>query len=298
MGKRETLQGFYNEKEWLPENLRRDIGHFNVFRLEPFVGKDARPVPYRRRDYYKIILAHGNSEVNYADRTFKANKQSLGFTNPQVPFSSDSRESVHGGCFCIFNQTFFRQFGNLSQYAVFQPGGIPLFELSDDQTNRVSLIFDRMFEEIKSDYLHKYDLLRMLVFELIHLALKMQPAACFEAQAANASQRISMLFMELLERQFPIDDIYQSVKLRTAADFAGQLNVHVNHLNHAIKETTGKTTTQLISERILQEAKILVKHTTWAISEVSYALGFSEATHFNNFFKKHTQLSPLKYRII
>jgi AraC family transcriptional regulator, transcriptional activator of pobA len=46
----------------------------------------------------------------------------------------------------------------------------------------------------------------------------------------------------------------------------------------------------------LQEAKILLKHSNWSVSEIAYALGFNEVTHFNNFFKKHTQLSPLKFR--
>ncbi|MDB5232179.1 MAG: transcriptional regulator, AraC family [Chitinophagaceae bacterium] len=150
--------------------------------------------------------------------------------------------------------------------------------------------------EINSDYIHKYDVLRTLVFELIHFALKMQPSANFEKQPIHASQRISTMFLELLERQFPIDDNHHTVILRSASDFAKQLNVHVNHLNKALKETTDKTTSQLISERILQEAKVLLKHSPWTVSEIAYALGFTEVSHFNNFFKKHIQISPLKFR--
>jgi len=102
--------------------------------------------------------------------------------------------------------------------------------------------------------------------------------------------------MELLERQFPIDDNHRKINLRSASEFADQLNVHVNHLNRAVKETTQKTTSRIIAERILQESKILLKHSNWGVSELAYALGFTEVTHFNNFFKKHVQLSPLKFR--
>jgi AraC family transcriptional regulator, transcriptional activator of pobA len=100
----------------------------------------------------------------------------------------------------------------------------------------------------------------------------------------------------LLERQFPIDDNHRRINLRSASDFANQLNVHVNHLNHALRETMQKTTTQIIADRILQESKILLKHSTWNVSEIAFSLGFTEVTHFNNFFKKHTKLSPLKFR--
>jgi AraC-like DNA-binding protein len=153
-----------------------------------------------------------------------------------------------------------------------------------------------MFEEINSDYIHKYDVLRNLVFELLHFAMKIQPATNSVKQQTNASKRISVLFLELLERQFPIDDAHQRINFRSASDFANQLAVHVNHLNRAVKETSQKTTTQIIAERILQESKILLRHSAWSVSEIAYALGFTEVTHFNNFFKKHVQSSPLKFR--
>ena len=86
--------------------------------------------------------------------------------------------------------------------------------------------------------------------------MKMQPSINPLRQRLNASQRISALFLELLERQFPIDDSRPTVKLRYASDFANLLNVHINHLNRTMKETTQKTTTQIISDRILQESKI------------------------------------------
>ncbi len=297
MDKIETIEEFYKRKfDWMPDNLKNEIGHFNVFNLEPFVGDKAQPVPYKRRDYYKIMLVIGNSKVHYADKVVEVKKQALSFSNPQIPYKWEHLDNIRSGSFCIFNQHFFHQYGNLNQYSVFQPNGTHIFELSDEQVEKLAAIYERMFEEINSDYIHKYDVLRNLVFELLHFAMKIQPTANFDKQQINASKRISMLFLELLERQFPIDDNHQRINLRSASDFAKQLNVHVNHLNRAVKETTQKTTSQIIAERILQESKILLKHSNWSVSEIAYALGFTEVTHFNNFFKKHVQLSPLKFR--
>ena len=127
-------------------------------------------------------------------------------------------------------------------------------------------------------------------------ALKMQPAIVSSFPSMNAATRISSLFIELLERQFPIESPMQRIKLRSATDFASQLAVHVNHLNKSLKETTGKTTSQIIGERIVQEARALLKHTDWNISEIGYALGFEELPHFITFFKKNTQITPKSYR--
>ncbi len=297
MEKPESLADFYKNKfDWMPDNFKNEMGHFNVFTLEPFIGEKAQPIPYKRRDFYKISLAKGNSKVYFADQVVEVKKQALCFSNPQIPYKWEHLEEYRAGYFCIFNTHFFHQFGNLNQYPVFQPNGTHIFELTEDQVAKIEPIFQKMVDEINSDYVYKYDVLRNLVFELLHFAMKMEPSASLENKQWNASQRITTLFLELLERQFPIDDAHQKMQLRTASEFANQLNVHVNHLNRAIKEVTQKTTSQLIAERIAQEAKILLKHSLWNVAEIGFALGFHEATHFNSFFKKQVGLSPLRFR--
>jgi AraC family transcriptional regulator, transcriptional activator of pobA len=297
MEKIETLEEFYKRKfDWMPDTLKNEIGHFNVFNHEPVEAGKTKPIPYKRRDFYKIMLVIGNIDMLYADKVFTIKKQALFFSNPHIPYKCEHLERIESGFYCIFNQHFFHQYGNLNQYSVFQPNGNHVFELTDAQVEEIRPIYKKMFEEINSEYVHKYDVLRNLVFELLHFAMKMQPSAQFEKQPINASQRISALFLELLERQFPIDENHPSVSLRFASDFANQLNVHVNNLNRAVKETTQKTTTQIIAERILQESKVLLKYSNWNVSEIAYALGFTEVTHYNNFFKKHTQINPSQFR--
>jgi len=299
MDKVESIQAFYKRRfDWIPENIKNEIGHFNVFAHDPIERDKIKPLPYKRRDFYKVMLVIGDIDMQYADQVVSIEKQALFFSNPQIPYKCEHLERIKGGFYCIFNQHFFHQFGDLYQYSVFQPKGNHVFELTDEQVTQVGKIYKKMFEEINSDYLHKYDVLRNLVFELLHFAMKMNPAAVAEKQRMNAARRIATLFLELLERQFPIDENHPAVKLRTASDFANQLNVHVNHLNRAIKETTGKTTSQVIADRFLQESKILLKHSTWNVSEIAYSLNFKETTHFNNFFKKHTQMSPSIFRTL
>ena len=297
MDKIETLPEFYKRKfDWIPENLRHEIGHFNLFRLEPYVDGKPTDIPYKRRDFYKIMLVIGNSQVHYADKVVEVQKQALSFSNPLIPYKWEHLDKIREGVYCIFNQQLFHQYGQLTQYEVFHPNGKHIFELTDEQAATVADIFYRIEKEFNSDYKYKYDIIRNLIFELLHFGLRLQPQEPEEKQSVNASQRISALFLELLERQFPIDDQHPSIALRAASEFADQLNVHVNHLNRAVKENLDKTTTQVIAERVVQEAKILLRHSKWGVAEIGYALGFSEATHFNNFFKKHAGSSPTKFR--
>ncbi|MEL6483289.1 MAG: helix-turn-helix transcriptional regulator [Bacteroidota bacterium] len=297
MQKRVSIEDFYKEtQQYIPESVRTGIGHFNVFKLDEFASAKPKPMPFNRRDYFKISLVKGKSRVHYADKIVQVEKQVVVFSNPQIPYNWEKIDEQLTGYFCVFTEAFFHQFGDLTKYPVFQPSGNPVFQLTDEQTETLSTIFQKMFLELESDYQYKYDVLRNLVFELIHAGLKMQPATILENQYSNASERISGLFMELLERQFPMESPMQRVRLRSASDFAQQLGMHVNHLNRALKETTQKTTSVLINHRIAQEAKILLRHTHWNVSEIAHSLGFEETAHFSNFFKKQTQLSPVAFR--
>ncbi|NML19537.1 helix-turn-helix transcriptional regulator [Pseudoflavitalea sp. G-6-1-2] len=297
MNKPETIEQFYRNKlNWVPDSLRKGVGHFNVFRLEPYTGHGAQPVPYSRKDYFKIGFGRGAAQIAYADKVLEIKKQGIFFGNPMVPYRCDLTDEKQTGYFCVFTAEFFHHFGSLNQYEVFKPKGTPVFELNDEQCDVVCGIYERMLQELNSDYAHKYDLLRNLTWELLHYVMKSAPATSVEKHEKNANERMSELFLELLERQFPIEDARQRVVLRSASDFSNQLGVHVNHLNRALKEITQKTTSEIIAERLLQESKVLLKHSSWNVSEIAYSLGFTEPTHFNNFFKKHMDLSPTKFR--
>lgn len=293
----ESLKEFYEHKrQKFPDNLNSEVGHFNVFKLEDCLNRET-PIQYARRDYYKITLIRGRNGYHYADKSIETSGTSLIFFNPRVPYTWESVAGDTTGYFCIFTEPFFTEKikGNLQELPMFAIGGKPSFNLNEAQEQAIVAVFDKMHDEIHSDYAFKYDLLRSYLNELFHLALKTEPAENLYDHP-NANSRITSIFHELLERQFPIESPVQRFTLRSASDFAESLAVHVNHLNRAIKNTTGKTTSALIAERLIAEAKALLKHTDWNIAEISNSLGFEEASHFNNFFKKQTSLTPTHFR--
>ena len=295
--KTEDIEAFYIRKmNWMPENLKKEIGHFNVFRMKDFVGSHARAIPYNRKDFYKITLIIGRNRYSYADKVIQIEHSALVFTNPMIPYKCERLDDHQDGYFCIFTDAFFSHFGNIREYPVFDPGNIPIFYPSDAQLMELRAFFEQLFTELSSDYAYKYDLIRAQVLQVIHKGIKMQPAISAYQTDKNANTRIASLFIELLERQFPIESLMQRMRLRNSADFAGQPAVHINHLNRALKSVTGKTTSRLITERILQEAGALLRHTDWNIAEIGYCLGFEEPSHFISFFRKQATQTPNAYR--
>jgi AraC family transcriptional activator of pobA len=306
-----TLEEFYKQNgpfadgeinNLLPEGINKEIGHFNIFDMDSVmarVKKTGAFMPYNRRAYYKISLVSGRNIAEYADKTIDIDKNALLFATPKIPYNWVPQDDKQSGYFCIFTSDFLSPGKSgvvLDDLPIFRPGGYPVFQLTDKETEDISYIFRKMQDEMPSSYVYKYDLIRNYVLELIHYGQKLQPVTTLYS-THNASERVSSLFIELLERQFPIESPHQKLSLRTAKDYAGRLSVHVNHLNRILKEITGKTTTDIISSRIIQEAKILLKQTDWNISEISYCLGFEEIAHFSNFFKKQTSFTPIAFRM-
>src|SRR5690554_2234545 len=132
----ESLEEFYKKKfNRIPEDIRNDIGHFNLFHLEPLIEGKPTVIPYKRRDFYKIMLVKGGSRVHYADKVVEIKKQALSFSNPMIPYKWEHMDKIREGIYCIFNSDFFHQFGQFQQYEVFQSQGIYIFELADSQVD-------------------------------------------------------------------------------------------------------------------------------------------------------------------
>ncbi|WP_375445498.1 helix-turn-helix domain-containing protein [uncultured Fibrella sp.] len=297
-----SLDDFYKEIATLvPDGVSKEIGHFNVFNIADLFAATSRKhtgMPYNRRAYYKISLICGRNRAEYADKVVDIEQHALLFGTPKVPYHWLPQDDNQTGHFCVFTEEFLVHSKSgvvLDDLPIFRPGGYPIFQLSQDEADDIGFIFKKITKEIASDYAFKYDLLRNYVLELIHYGQKLQPATAMYP-SHTAAARISSLFIELLERQFPIESPRQKLSLRTANEYAHRLSVHVNHLNKVLKEHTGKTTTDLIGSRIVQEAKILLKQTDWTVSEIAYCLGFEEVAHFSNFFRKQTTFSPIAFR--
>lgn len=259
----------------------------------------SRTHPYTRRDFYKIVLSTGHLVIHYADRSIELQGTSLFFANPHVPYSVERLADIQTGYACVFTEEFLMPHDrseSLQQSPLFKIGGSPVFLLSSEQTESIAAIFQKMLTEQDTDYVFKGELIRTYINLIIHETLKLHPSDGL-AKPQNAASRIASLFLELLERQFPIESPDKPLTLRTAQDYALRLSVHVNHLNRAVKEVTGRPTTAHIADRVISEAKALLQHTDWSIADIAYGLGYDYPTYFNNFFKKMTGSNPKSFRV-
>jgi AraC-like DNA-binding protein len=279
-------------------NSELKLQGFKAFQIESDSDSNETRT-YSRKEFYKICLTTGKSKIHYSDKTFEQEGTILFFGNPHIPYSWETISTTYVGYTILFSADFFKnseRSESLQQSSFFKIGGTPVLKITSEQRDFLNTIFQKMIAEQESDYLYKDELIRNYISLIIHESLKMEPSENYE-QNKNASSRLTSVFLELLERQFPIETTVNPLQLKTAQHYAQRLNVHINYLNRAVKEVTGKSTTAHITERIITEAKALLLHTDWGISEIAYALGFEYPTYFNNFFKKQTGTNPKSFRL-
>ena len=271
-------------------NTEVKLKGFKVYKVDV---TDPKGHSYNRKDFYKISLNTGQYIFHYADKSFETDETILFFGNPRIPYSCDVIAQTEGYA-CLFTEEFLKlneRSESMLHSPLFRIGSSPIFQISAQQKKTIGEIFQKMIAEQDTNYGYKDELIRSYIGLIIHETLKLRPSET-DLSGKNAAVRISSVFLELLERQFPIENVDHPLQLRKAQDYAGALSVHVNYLNSAVKQITGKPTSSHIADRIIIEAKALLMHTDWSVADIAYALGFEYVTYFNNFFKNKTGMVP------
>ena len=278
---------------WSPRELK--LKGFKVYAVDRPCTTTPR---FTRRDCFKVILLTTKSRLHYGHQSWELDGTYLLFFNPHVPYSMEMLGDQRHGYISLFTEEFISSLDrseSLLQSPLLKLGSTPLFELPAAQVPFMTGIFQKMLTAQEGDYPFKGELLRTYLQLVIHEALQLQPAETFLA-SNNAAARLTSRFLETLEQLFPVENPEQTLPLKTAQEFADHLAVHVNHLNKAVKQVTGKPTSAHITARITDEAKALLQHTGWSVAEIATCLGFAFPTYFNNFFKKQTGYTPLACR--
>lgn len=120
----------------------------------------------------------------------------------------------------------------------------------------------------------------------------------YERQFINRKE----LFHSLLERfnqqltaYFEQDELNKN-GIPTIKQIASKMSVSQRYLSDTLKKETGKTTTEHLQLRLIDEAKNVLLQPNKNISDVAYELGFEYPAYFSRLFKKMEGISPSAYR--
>jgi AraC family transcriptional regulator, transcriptional activator of pobA len=107
-------------------------------------------------------------------------------------------------------------------------------------------------------------------------------------EADDAEVQLHRRFAQLLEDEF--------ARHHDAAHYADALAVPSAALSRALTQVTGRSTKELVSDRVILEAARLLRFTDLTVGEVAHRVGFADPLYFSRAFKRHAGAAPMAYR--
>jgi AraC family transcriptional activator of pobA len=274
-----------------------DASYFSVENRDTYPVVDY--ISPNRRLFYKIFhMTSGTGVLTVGLHRYEMGPGEIAFLHPDEIMSWQTTSKETGGHFCLIHPKYFDHESDhvlhlLKQYPYFKPSKA-VIKLTESQSINIDQYFQSMLKEEQSD---NDDKKQAIILHLQMMLVETQRAGK-NLQEVEVPETYGYIygFLQLLESSFQVQERENVVKIKTAAEFADQLNIHPNYLNSLVKAHTGKTLREHIQERLLYEAKTLLLRADWDINNISYCLGFSGHAAFTSFFKKKESISPSIFR--
>lgn len=154
-------------------------------------------------------------------------------------------------------------------------------------------LFHRQYLNTKRLYSLSVPLFRDYVIQ----AFVMENAALFFSRLVSNIEARSSMNREAELYSLFISNIHRyACQYRTVDFYAGKLCVSAKYLSRVIRQSSGRSPSKLIQERVVLEAKSMLATSAMTIRQIADALNFSSDNQFCQYFKKQAGLTPMEYR--
>ncbi len=154
-------------------------------------------------------------------------------------------------------------------------------------------LFESKFKEINDEYYNKLPFKKQKIASLIHTTYI--DLARHYTSTKSTTTITSHSYLEILRAlEVVINENYKVEK--SVKFYASKLNISPKHLNRVTKTTLNKTTTTLITERVILESKRLIVHSDNTLSQISEILGYMDYAYFSRVFKLKTNTTPIEFK--
>ncbi len=250
----------------------------------------------QRLNYYSIIWVlegKGNLKADFADYGF-GNGTMMCFS-PYQPFMVETAAALkgiaiqfHPDFFCIHKHHKEVACHGVLFNNIYQP---PFVTVDVSEQQAFMHIINQMRTEMQLAALAQYELLvsylKIFLIQTSRLKVTQHP----QAQKDFAENDEPFILHNLKNA---IEEHYKTK--HSAGEYADMLHISPKALAKISKAHFNKTLTELISERIVIEAKRELYLTSKPVKAIAYELGFDDEYYFSRFFKTNATVSPQLYR--
>ncbi|WP_298155016.1 AraC family transcriptional regulator [Flavobacterium sp.] len=250
----------------------------------------------QRNNYYSLIWVKkgsGKVKADFAEHDFAENAL-LAFS-PYQPFMICTTENIEGiaihfhpDFYCIHMHQKEVSCNGVLFNNIYEP---PFTQINDHAESTFDMVIGQIKNEMENPGLAQYELLVSYLKVLLITASRLKTEQLQESISLITDAKEPFILQNLK------DAIELNFKTKHApGNYADLLNISAKALARLTKKHFNKTLSDMITERIIIEAKRELYLTSKAIKEIAYELGYDDEHYFSRFFKTNADVSPQLYR--
>ncbi len=249
----------------------------------------------QRNNFYTIIWikeGDGLLKVDFSEYAFQ--KGTFFAFSPFQPFMFSTDKKIrgiaiqfHSDYYCIHRNPTETNCDTVLFNNIYQA---PFFKVEEKMEEKFNFLVEQLKSEFSNDENQGYELL------VPNLKVFLGNASRIKAKSQIEKPKFTDTKTPFVLRNLKSEIETNFKKKHSASDYADLLNISSNALAKLVKSHYNKTLTELITERIIIEAKRELYMTTKPIKEIAWSLGYNDEFYFSRLFKTNTNIAPQMYR--
>ncbi len=279
----------YNIQRFNCNSVNSDL-YINTFKNH-LIDHSFVEEPHRHNSYVLVFFTKGSGTHEIDFDVFTIQPGSMFFLQPGQMHHWNLSDDVEGFVIFYSQEMYNLYFGQktIDDYPFYSSvDNKPEMFFDATESKLILPYFESLILETQTNLLLKQDKI-MNLLDIIHIeiARKYSETHLHEAHSYNVKIKT---FELVLEHNFK--------KEKAPSFYASQLAITLKHLNRICNEMLQKTTTEVITDRIILEAKRMLMDKKFTVNEIATELGFDDYSYFTRLFKKHTRMTPTDFRMV
>lgn len=245
--------------------------------------------PHRHNFYLLVLFTAGDGIHEIDFDTYPIKKGSLFVIQPGQIHNWKLSFDIDGYIVFYSQQTYNLYFGNkkIEDYSFYKSvKSQPEIIFNQAELKEIEVYFKLMIEEIESSKSKQKDKILNLI-DIINIEISRKYLLKNNHKTPIYNHKMDA-FEKLIDMHFKIE--------RSPSFYASKMSITLKHLNRICKSILNKTATEIITERVILEAKRLLINQKKSISQVADELNFENYSYFAKLFKKENGISPSDFR--
>ena len=263
---------------------------FNIRRIDTSYQDYDESFPHQHKFYQFLFFEKANGTHLIDDKEYEVKNKTIHFVSPNhIHHLRVDPGTI--GFVCMFKEELFFAHNEsnkfLEEIDLFSNWNAnPVLQIEKDGFEDLNVLLISLMKEFGSQKMRRN--------ELLLLGLKTFLIKSSRLRGSVKNVHISGK-RRTIENFLGLVDEYYSENLPVSF-YAAKLNITSTYLSRLVNEVYDKSVSEFINDRVVLEAKRIIRLSSKSIKEISFELGFEDPSYFSRFFKKHVQLTPVQYR--